>query len=80
MFTLSCLTKKNQNLSFQAANHLKTQLSVLIELFFPWVQILIFLHKATQGDHISLLYEFEMFTKFYGCVGSFKYVPPSVRT
>ena len=27
-----------------------------LNLFFPRVQILIFLHKTTQGDHIRLLY------------------------
>ena len=28
-------------------------------IFFPQVQILIFLHEATQNDHIRLLYRFE---------------------
>ena len=47
--------------------------------FFPQVQILIFLLEATQGDHIRLLYEFEMCTKNFGCVGSCGYMPPSVN-
>ena len=42
-------------------------------------QILIFLREATQGEHIRLLYEFEMCTTFFGCVGSCGYVPPSVK-
>ena len=55
---------------------LKTQLSVLNGTFFPQVQILIFLHQATQGDHIEPLYQFEQCTKFFGLVESCGYVPP----
>ena len=47
--------------------------------FFPRVQILIFLCETTQGDHIRLLYEFEMCSKNFGCVGSCGYVTPSVK-
>ena len=41
---------------------------------------MIFLYEGSQGDHIKLLYEFEMCTKSFGCVGSCEYVPPSVKT
>ena len=47
--------------------------------FFSWVQVSIFLRKATQNDHIRWLYQFEQCTKIFGCVGSCGYVPPSVK-
>jgi hypothetical protein len=40
--------------------------STKLTFFFPRVQVLIFLCKATQGDHIRLLYKFEMCAKNFG--------------
>ena len=57
MVTLSCIVKKNHNLNLRK----KVQFSTRVE-------ILIFLLEATQGDHIRLLYEFEICTKNFGCV------------
>ena len=47
--------------------------------FFPRVQFSIFLHEATQNDHIRLLYMFENDKKKFGCVGSGGYAPASVN-
>ena len=44
-----------------------------LNLFFPLIQILIFLCEATQNDHIRLLYKFERDKKNFGCVGSCGY-------
>ena len=58
----------------------KTQLSVINWTFFPLIKILIFLHEATQNDHIRLLYKFENDQKKIGTVGSCGYAPASVNT
>ena len=76
MVTLSCLAKKNQNLSPRKKKFslvpkmevcgLKTQQISIFSTklnFFPRVQTLIVLHQATQGDHIRLLYQFKQCTK-----------------
>ena len=55
------------------------RLAIENSTFFPWVQILIFLHKATQGDHIRLLCQFEKCTKNFGRVESCGYMPPSFK-
>ena len=68
MVTLSCLAKKNQNLNprkkssvyywkwrFPKVCGMKTQLSLMNWTFFPRVQILIFLRRATQGNHIRMM-------------------------
>ena len=47
--------------------------------FFPRIQILIFLHEATQDDHIRSQYEFGTDKKKFGCVWSFGYAPASVK-
>ena len=47
--------------------------------FLPQVQISIFLHKATQNDHIRLLYTFENNQKKIGCFGSCGYAQASVK-
>ena len=73
MVSLSCLIwnlnlRKKSSLyywkgRFVGISGWKTQLSVINWTFFPQVQILIFLRKATQNDHIRLLYKFENIKK-----------------
>ena len=64
---------------FQARNGHKPPFSVINWTFFPWIQILILLHEATQDDHIRSLYEFGTDKKTFGCVGSCGYAPASVK-
>ena len=40
----------------------------------------IFLREATKDDHIRQLYQFKQCTKFFGCLGSCGYVPPTVKS
>ena len=92
MVILSWLVKRNQNLNSrkkkfslllkvasQARNVHKPPFSVINWTFFPQIQILIFLRESTQNDHIRLLYKFENDQKNFGCVGSCRYVPASVK-
>ena len=58
---------------------LKTQLSVINELFFPQIQIWILFRETTQNDHNSLQYKFENYQKKFGCDGSCGYAPASVK-
>ena len=81
---LSCPVKKNPKLEFEGTKFsllLKVEFSRQKRLqtflisnklnFFPRIQILIFLHEATQNDHNRLLYKFENDQKNVGCVVSF---------
>ena len=92
MVILSCLAKKNQNLNarkkssvyywklhFQGRNAHKPPFSVIKWTFFPRSQILIFLPKSIQNNHIRLLYKFENDQTNFGCVGSCGYAPASVK-
>ena len=76
-------------LSFHATNFRKSPFSVINWTFFSQVQILIFLHEATQSDHIRWLLIWTVYKMFWLCwelwicatFQSYDYIalPPSVK-
>ena len=71
--------KKVQFISESCAFKPETPFSVINWIFFPHIQILIFLREATQDNYIRSLYEFGTDKKKFGCVGSCGYAPASVN-